>query len=101
MKKFLYIVVPCLAFVLVVAQIVITNELAGVRNDIASLDGDIAALTDEYNLLSQHAASASALATISQKAGLAGFVAPTKSNILVLDEASDVAIVLPGNPSVQ
>lgn len=108
MKKFLYIIVPCMAFVLVVGQIVVTNELAGVGNDIRTLDAQIATLTDEHDLVSQEVASASSLISISQKAQAAGFVAPKKTNIIALDDSSDVAVnppagrqVLPGNPSVQ
>ena len=95
MKKFLYIVVPCMAFVLVVVQIVAINELAGVGGDIGSLDADIARLTDEHDVLSQQVASASSLTTLFQKAATAGFVAPKKANIIALDESVDVAVVLP------
>lgn len=101
MKKFLYIVVPCTAFVLVVGQIVVINELAGVGTDIRTLDTEIATLTDEHDLVSQEVASASSLTSISQKAQAAGFVAPKKANIIALDDSSDVAVNLPGNPSVQ
>ena len=101
MKKFLYYVIPCMAFVLVVGQIVVTNELAGVGRDIRSFDSEIATLADEHDLLSQQVASASSLTSISQKAALAGFVAPKKSNIIALDDSSDVAVVLPGKTSVQ
>lgn len=101
MKKFLYIVVPCTAFVLVVGQIVVTNELAGVGNDIRTLDTQIATLTDEHDLVSAQVASASSLTSISQKAALSGFVAPKKANVIALDDSSDVAIILPGKTSVQ
>ncbi len=101
MKKFLYVIVPCMAFVLMVGQIIVTNELAGVGNDIGSLDSDIAALTDEHDLLSQQVASASSLTSISQKAVLAGFVAPKKANVIALDDSVDVAVILPGRSSVQ
>lgn len=100
-KKFLYVATPCIAFVLVVGQIIVTNELAGVRKDIHWLDLEIAALTDEHDLLSQYVASASSLLSISQKAATAGFVAPKKANIIALDDSIDVAVILPGNPSVQ
>jgi cell division protein FtsL len=102
-KKFLYVGIPILAFVLVVVQVVMTNELAGVRNEIRKLDSEIATLADDHDLLSQQVASASALATVSEKANMAGFVSPTKSNVIALDDSITVALNLPAStkPAIQ
>ncbi|OGG13681.1 hypothetical protein A2875_01675 [Candidatus Gottesmanbacteria bacterium RIFCSPHIGHO2_01_FULL_46_14] len=88
MKKFLYVGVPIVAFILIVGQILIANELAGVRTNIHSLDTQIATLTDERDLLRQQVASASALTTVSAKAKLAGFIPPTKSSVLSLGDSA-------------
>jgi len=92
MKKFVYIVVPVVAFILIISQIILSNELAGARGVIRTFDSNIATLTEEHDILSQQVASASALTTISQKALLVGFIAPTKTNVVSIDGSYSVAV---------
>lgn len=99
-KKIIYVVTPCVASVLVVSQIILSNELAGARSVIASLDSEISALSEEGDFLSAQVASASALSTIGQKALSSGFVAASKSNIIALDDSYSVAQA-PADTSVQ
>lgn len=99
-KKFIYVFTPIAALVLVVSQIIISNELAGARSVIRSLDSEIVTLSEEHDILTQQVASASALTTLSIKAALSGFIAPTETNVMALDDSYTVAQA-PGSTSVQ
>lgn len=89
-------VLPVLALLLVVVELVVANELAGLRGSVKDNDVAIASLQDENDILSREVASASALATIAKKAYQAGFVQPSKSQYLILDTLP-VAANLPAN----
>lgn len=92
--KYLAGIVPCVAIVLVVVQFIVTNEFVGMKDGARQVDATIGKLQDERDVLSQAVASASALATISQRAAEAGFIEPSKSQYFVIDTLS-VAARLP------
>lgn len=66
---------PLIAAVLVVVEIGLSNEFAGMSRNAMQLDSDIETLRTENELLSQKVASASSLLTIEAKAAAMGFTA--------------------------
>lgn len=77
-------IVPTLAVVLAVVQIVLVNQSAGTGKTVRSVDITVDTLQKENELLEQRVASASSLATISVKARDMGFVEPDKTQYLTL-----------------
>ncbi|MBI5620280.1 hypothetical protein HY949_00700 [Candidatus Gottesmanbacteria bacterium] len=65
---------PLLAIVLLVVEILVTNELAGFGRKVSETDRAIDAIREENQLLQEKVASLSALTTIEEKARAYGFV---------------------------
>ncbi len=65
---------PLLAIVLLVVEILVTNELAGFGRKVSETDRAIDATREENQLLQEKVASLSALTTIEEKAHAYGFV---------------------------
>lgn len=64
---------PLVAVVLLVVEILVTNELAGFGKKVAQVDRAIDALREENQLLVEKVASLSSLLTIEEKARTLGF----------------------------
>jgi hypothetical protein len=77
-------IAPFVAGILMVIEIVITNQLVGGSRQVRLADSSIDVLRQENALLEQQVASASSLLTISVKAKEAGFVEPAKSQFLTI-----------------
>src|SRR5687767_3237184 len=75
---------PLAVGLLIVVEIILTNQLVGGGREVRSVDMAIDTLRQENAILEQKVASASSLLTVSVKAAEAGFVAPEKSQFLTL-----------------
>lgn len=85
-------VLPLLAGVLVVTQVVITNELASLGKELGKLDYNVSVADEVYEDLATQVASASALFALRQRAGALGFREPTQSQIIPLVPEVPVAL---------
>lgn len=84
------ILLPILALVLGICQIIFTNELAGVGSSLASYDEKIETLQIENAIMSQKAASLSSLLVIEERAKALGF-AETKKYVTMGESQFPVA----------
>jgi len=76
--------IPLVVVVLIVAEIFVTNELAGLGQDVGLLDTQIDTLKEENQLLREQTASASSLLSLAAQARGFGFREPTPSQFLSL-----------------
>ena len=83
---------PLLAGVLVITQVVMTNELASLGKTLGKLDYDVSVADDMYEDLATQVASASSLFALRERAGALGFREPTQSQIIPLVPEVPVAI---------
>lgn len=84
-------ILPLLALVLLVVEILVTNELAGFGKKVSDADRAIETVREENQLLQEKVASFSALITIEEKARALGYtVTPT----VVVVGQEDVAFYL-------
>lgn len=67
-------ILPILVVVLVVLELVVTNELASLGEKVNGIEVKIGALQEENELLSQEVASASSLLSLASRAKDLGFV---------------------------
>ncbi len=72
-SSILRVCIPILAFIFILMELIVANQLTLLARDVGNLEKSIANIEDENDMLSQEVASASALTTISQKAQLLGF----------------------------
>ena len=75
---------PLIAGLLVVVEIILTNQLVGGGRTVRDVDLIVDQLRDENALLEQQVASSSSLATIAVKARELGFMIPTKSQFVTI-----------------
>jgi hypothetical protein len=87
---------PIIAAILIVFEIILTNQLVGGGRMVRTTDMAIDTLRSENALLEQKVASASSLATVTVKAQEQGFVEPSKSQFLTLS-TSELPVAL-ANP---
>ncbi len=76
---------PFFVVMLVVLQVVVTNELAGMGQNVTNIESQIEAVTTQNELLRQQVASSSSLLLIEEKAKEQGFSEPTTTSYLPLD----------------
>lgn len=79
---------PIVAILLLVVEMLVTNELAGFGKKVAETDRAIDALREENQLLQEKVASLSSLVTIEEKARVLGFTLTPK---VVIAGKEDVA----------
>jgi cell division protein FtsL len=84
LARFLLRPIPMFVVALVVAEIILTNELAGLGQEVGSLETHIDALKEENQLLREQTASASSLLTIAAQAQMLGFRDATPHQFLSL-----------------
>lgn len=70
---------PIIAILLLVVEILVTNELAGFGKRLAQTDRAVDALREENQLLSEKVSSLSSLLTIEERARVLGFTATLKT----------------------
>lgn len=83
---------PLLAGILIVVEIILTNQLAGTGYQLRTIDTAIDALRSENATLEQNVASASSLAAIAGRAAEMGFVEPLRSQFLTVVSELPVAM---------
>ncbi len=76
---------PLVVFILVIVQVVVTNQLAGLGADVTDIETRIEATVAENEILRQQVASASSLLLIEQKAKEQGLTEPQATSYLSLD----------------
>lgn len=83
--------IPVLVVLLVVVELLVTNELAGFGKKVAEADRSIEAVSEENQLLSEKIASLSSLLIIDQKARELGI---TATPVVITMGGEDVAFHL-------
>jgi len=97
MKKILTItssILPVVAVVFIISQVLFTNELAGITKELHALDATIATLTNENTTLERQVASESSTLAISTKAKEGGFI-EAKKIMTLSDKDFQVALQIP------
>lgn len=89
------IVLPITAIILVVLQVVISNELAMLGKRLGQLDTQVSRETDLNEALSTEVASASSLLVLRERAQKLGFIEPTAKQIMSLTLEVPVALNRP------
>ncbi len=92
LARILNVILPVTAIVLVVFQVVVSNELATLGKRLSELDAEVRVVSDLNEELRTEVASASSLLTLRARAQLLGFVEPTTKQIMNL--TSDVPVAL-------
>lgn len=92
MLKIMYGVVPLLALVLVITQVVVSNELAKLGKGLGKLNTDIVVQQELRADLSTQVASASSLFALRERAVAMGFLEPGQSQIISLSPDVPVAL---------
>lgn len=86
------ILLPITAVVLLVFQVIISNELATLGKKLGQLDVDVRLVSDVRESLSIEVASASSLMALRERALSQGFVEPTSKQIMNLSLQVPVAL---------
>lgn len=81
-------IVPITALILIIIELFVTNELAGLRDDVGSLEKRAQVLEEENDILAQEVASGSALTTVASKAQAMGFRQPKVSEYMAIGQDS-------------
>lgn len=88
----LEVLLPITAVVLLVFQVIISNELATFGKKLGQLDVDVRLVSDVRESLSIEVASASSLLALRERALSQGFVEPTTKQIMNLSLQVPVAL---------
>lgn len=83
---------PFIAAVLVVIEIILMNQMAGKGSTMHTVDVEIDTLRSENAILEQKVASASSLSTVYTQATYMGFSQPAKSQYLTVVAQMPVAM---------
>ncbi len=75
---------PVIATVFAVIEIILTNQMAGSGKAVRTVDLTVDAIRQENDLLTQKIASASSLITISSRAKEIGFIEPARSQYITI-----------------
>lgn len=86
------IILPVSAIILIVLQVVISNELAALGKRLGHLDAQVRIETDLNEALSTEVASASSLLVLRERAEVLGFVEPSSKQIMSLTLEVPVAL---------
>lgn len=84
--RFCLVLTPIAAVFLIVAELLVTNELAGLGKRVQQTDIAIDSYREENDILRQRVASASSLLTIENKARLMGFTESPKYIVIGKEE---------------
>jgi len=82
--KFFIRTIPLFALLLIIIELIVTNELAGLGREVSTMDSTIAVTHEENEQLSEQIASESSLIAIAVKAKELGFIEPSKSQYMTL-----------------
>ena len=92
--KIIGIMLPIAALVMIVLQVVVSNELAGLGKRLGELGREVRIQADINEALKTEVASASSLLTLRERAESLGFVEPTSKQIMNLTLEVPVALGL-------
>lgn len=82
---------PVIAVILVIYQIVISNELASLGKELGRLNNDLSFERDINELLMTEVASSSSFLLLRKRAESLGFTLPLKDQIIALSQEPPVA----------
>lgn len=85
------IILPITAVVLLIVQVVVSNELATLGKQMGQLDAQVRLESDIHESLAIEVASASSLLTLRARASAFGFIEPTTKQIMNLSLQVPVA----------
>lgn len=88
----LEILLPITAVILLVFQVIVSNELATLGKKLGQLDVDVRIVSDTRESLAIEVASASSLMALREKAMAVGFMEPTTKQIMNLSLQVPVAL---------
>ncbi len=91
--KILEMIIPVVAIVLVVTQVIVSNELATLGKRLGELEDGVRIEADVKESLEIQVASASSLLTLRDRALTLGFVEPSPKQILNLSLEVPVALL--------
>lgn len=80
--KLVGILLPVIAIVLLVCQVVVSNELATLGKKLGKIDYQVSLESDIHEALTAQVASASSLMTVRERAATLGFVEPSAKQIV-------------------
>lgn len=92
------IALPLTAIMLMILQVVLSNELASLGKRLGQLDKEVRLETDIHEALSTEVASASSLLVLRERAQMLGFAEPTAKQIMSLTLEVPVALGGPQAP---
>lgn len=90
--KCIGILLPIAAVVMIVLQVVVSNELATLGKKLGQLDQNVKLESDINEALRTEVASASSLLVLRDRAELLGFVEPTSKQVISLTSEIPVAL---------
>lgn len=90
------ILLPIAAIILIVLQVVVSNELAALGKRLGALDAEVRVVSDIHEALQTEVASASSLLTLRVRAESLGFMEPTAKQIMNLTPETPVALGITG-----
>lgn len=90
--KTIEVFLPITAILLLIMQVVLSNELTTYGKKVGELEKEVQFAQDENEALEIAVASSSALLTLREKAVVLGFVDPSTKQILNLTPVAPVAI---------
>lgn len=93
----LQIIMPVAALGLLIAQLVVSNQLATLNARMGSLDTAVYEARDTNAVLETAVASASSLMAIRERAYAQGFLEPASSQVLTLSPQIPVALSIPAD----
>jgi len=99
LMRLLEVLLPITAVILIVFQIVVSNELAALGKQLGRLDAQAREAMDTKEALSIQVASASSLLTLRERAETLGFIEPTAKQIVNLSRETPVAALDVGKNS--
>lgn len=90
--KIIGIILPIAAVVMIILQVVVSNELATLGKKLGQLDLNVKLESDINEAMRTEVASASSLLVMRDRAELLGFVEPTSKQVISLTSEVPVAL---------
>lgn len=101
MLRIIELVLPVVAIILVVSQVVVSNELATLGKRLGQIESELRIESDVRESLEIQIASTSSLLTLRDRALTLGFIEPTSKQILNLSREVPVALDVSQNPELR
>lgn len=91
---------PIIAGILLLIQVIVSNQLAALGKTLSALDQRISVANERHERLATEVASASSLLSIRVRAQQEGFRDPKSADIIALTSAVPVAFGVPARPGL-